>query len=788
MSTASLPSNNLKSILKSLTTRVRWAGTAAIMLTLLLAFTARLKAQTYIPIIYPGSIGTIAHGNNSLGQIVGEWEDTGGVTHGFIYSAGTYTSYDYPLAGSTALYGINNAGDLVGYHDFLIPFFYKASTGDFTATAGVGEDVNNFDFIPIGGGGFLDTPSSQPDAITYPGSVSNSTISIGFSDAFQIVGYYADQSDVLHGFSYNFVSYTTIDAPGYFGTGWRSANTPGDMVGSVNDSTGLVHAMLYSGGVFTQIDYHPTVTNHYNQANHINDFGQIVGYSPGGVGQPATIGFLRLPAALNSIPHVHQALFPASRLPGSVAFTLAVGGTGFVQGATVNWNGSPVPTTFQSSEKLTATISAADVAAEGTALVTVTNPTPGGGTSNTQFFSVTNPVQTPSFTVSTVTAGSSPQRNIAADFNHDGIMDLAAADGPNDQVWVALGNGDGTFQPPVPYAVGAGPSTLIAADFDNDGKIDIAEGGSDGGIYVLQGNGDGTFHLDPILSVAGAGPWDLAVGDFNGDGRLDLACVNQTANTISIFLGNGDAIFHGDGFFQPAAAVSTNPYPAQMAVGDFNGDGILDMAVANFGSFTGNTVSVFLGNGNGTFKPKVDYTVSLGPLSVVTADFNGDGKLDLAVANSCGTSSPCGRPGLVSILLGNGDGTFATHVDYPAGSFPYTIVAGDFNGDGKLDVAVSDLDSSHGDDPFGSRGWHLPELDYHGNRRIAGWSAGCRLQSRRPNGPGRRFGEQHLHPAAERAGAEHRISVAKSGHRAGRQQCDWHRHAERSCAFRWRAD
>jgi hypothetical protein len=690
-----MPRTSLSSnILESLITLMGWAGTQVIMLTLLLVFTAPLKAQTYVPIIFPGSIGTIAHGNNSLGQIVGEWEDTGGVTHGFIYSAGTYTSFDYPGASGTALYGINNAGDMVGYHDFLVGFFYKAGTGTFTATVGVGEDVNNFDFIPIGGGGFLETPTSQPSAINYPGTVSNSTISIGFSDAFQIVGYYADQSDVLHGFSYNFINYTTIDAPGYFGTGWRSANTPGDMVGSVSDSTGLVHAMFYSGGVFTQIDYHPTVINHYNQANHINDFGQIVGYSPGAAGQPATIGFLRLPAARNAVPFINHPLVPSAALPGSAGFTLTVDGTGFVQGAVVNWNGSPRSASFQNSERLTATINASDVAAAGTALVTVANPTPGGGTSNMQFFSITSPVQTPTFTLSTQSAGSSPQRNIAADFNRDGIMDLAAADAPNNQVVVMLGNGDGTFQSPVTYTVGAGPSTLIAADFDNDGKLDIAVGDSDGGIYVLQGNGDGTFHVDPIISVAGAGPWDLKAGDFNGDGRLDLACVNQTDSTISIFLGNGDATFNGDGFFQPPATFPTGANPGQMTLGDFNGDGFLDIAVVNFGGFSGDTVSVLLGNGNGTFRPKVDYNTSLAPLSVVAADFNGDGKLDLAVANSCGTSSPCGRPGLVSILLGNGDGTFETHVDYPAGSFPYTIVAGDFNGDGKLDVAVSDLDSS----------------------------------------------------------------------------------------------
>ncbi|HEX4427404.1 MAG TPA: FG-GAP-like repeat-containing protein [Terriglobales bacterium] len=687
MPQTSLPSN----ILQTLTMRVRRAGTAAIMLTLLLACAAQMKAQTYTPIIFPGSIETIARGNNALGQIVGEYQDSGGVQHGFIYSAGTYTSFDYPGASTTALYGINNAGDMVGFHDFLVPFFYKGGT--FTTTAGVGSDVNNFDFIPVGSGGFLQTPTSQPTAITFPGSSSKSTLSNGFSDAFQIVGRFADQGGVIHGFSYNFSSYTMIDVPG-FSTGWNSVNTVGDMVGGGIDSTMLVHAILRSGGVFTQIDDNPSRINHNNQANHINDFGQIVGETPGTVGQPGQIGFLRNPAARNAVPFINHPLVPNTAVPGSGGFTLTVEGTGFVSGAAVNWNGSHRTTAFQNSEKLTATISAADVATAGTAVVTVVNPAPGGGSSNTRFFQITSPIGTPAFDVSTVTAGSSPQRNIAADFNRDGIMDLAAVDGANNQVLVMLGNGGGTFQSPVTYGVGKNPSTLIAGDFDKDGKLDIAVGDSDGGIYVLQGNGNGTFHVDSIISVAGAGPWDLAVGDFNGDGRLDLACVNQTDNTISIFLGNGDATFNGEGFFQPPATLSTNAAPAQITVGDFNGDGILDLAVANFGSFTGDTVSVFLGNGNGTFKPKVDYDVSLAPLSIVAADFNGDGKLDLAVANSCGSSTPCGRPGSVSILLGNGDGTFEHHTDYPAGSFPYTIVAGDFNGDGKLDVAVSDLDSS----------------------------------------------------------------------------------------------
>ena len=686
MPPTSLPINVLPSPIR----HTRSAATALIVLTFLIASTAPLKAQirrpvTYIPIIFPGAIETEAHGINAFGEIVGSWVDGSGNTHGFLYNAGTYTSFDYPGSNSTVPWAINNAGDIVGIHDNNVGFLLKGGLGGvFSTTNGEARDINNFDFISnIAGFTSLD---GEQFLVIYPGAAD--TLSFGINDALQVVGYYVDSSGNSHGFLDNQVTYSTIDVPGQSVTFCIGVNTLGQIVGYTFEG-GTPHGFFDSAGTFVQLDY-PGTTG-YTFAYHVNDFGQIVGRTlPPGSSQ--YIGFVRL-GTLNPVPHINQALVPNSALPGSAGFTLTVEGTGFASGAVVNWNGSHRTTSFQNSEKLTATITAADVAAAGTALVTVSNPTPGGGTSNTQFFSITSPTSTPTFNSSTLTAGSSPQRNVAADFNGDGIMDLAVADGPNNQILVMLGNGDGTFQSPVPYSVGSGPSTLVAGDFDGDGKLDIAVGDGDTSIYVLQGNGDGTFHVDPIFSVAGAGPWDLAVGDFNGDGKLDLACVNQTDSTISIFLGNGDATFNGFGFFQPPATLATNANPGQMTVGDFNGDGILDIAVVNFGSFAGDTVSVFLGNGNGTFKPKVDYDVSLAPLSIVAADFNGDGKLDLAVADSCGTSTPCGRPGLVSILLGNGDGTFQPHVDYPAGSFPYTIVAGDFNGDGKLDVAVSDLDS-----------------------------------------------------------------------------------------------
>lgn len=671
-------------------TRVRSAGVVTIVLALALVFAGRLNAQTFTAVTFPGAAQTEAHGINAFGEIVGQWTDSGGMTHGFLDKQGVFTSFDVPGSVATYPYGINNAGDIVGTFDTSTTrgSGFLDKSGVFTTLPAPGFDINNMgELIAAGSNGFIDDNGVTLIPITFPGAFANTTTSWGIDDNAEVVGWYEPNGSTdLDGFIYSFGTYTAINVPGSHTTECWGINNYGEIVGqAIGLSDSQLHGFLDNRGTFTQLDF-PGFS--HTIAHHINDFGAIVGAFWQAF--QVTNGFIFSPAARNPVPRIYLPSVPGAVGPGSGGFTLTVNGAEFVSGAVVKWNGSPLPTTFVNSHKLTATVSSSDVAGASTAALTVVNPAPGGGTSNTRFFQVTSPVTTPTFTLSTVTAGSSPQRTIAADFNHDGIMDMAAVDGPNNEIIVMLGNGDGTFDSPVPYPAQSNPSGLIAADFNGDGNLDIVSANyNNNTIFVLLGNGDGTFHAPIDFGTStGGGPWDLAVGDFNGDGRLDLAVVNNTGNSISVFLGNGD------GSFQARRDVPTNSNPGQMTVGDFNGDGILDMAVANFGGFTGNTVSVFLGNGNGTFKPKVDYATNLAPLSVVTADFNGDGKLDLAVADSCGSSSPCGRPGLVSILLGNGDGTFQTHVDYAAGSFPYTIVAGDFNGDGKLDVAVSDLDSA----------------------------------------------------------------------------------------------
>jgi hypothetical protein len=292
-------------------------------------------------------------------------------------------------------------------------------------------------------------------------------------------------------------------------------------------------------------------------------------------------------------------------------------------------------------------------------------------------------------------AGSAPASVAVGDFNRDGKLDLAVANFDGNNISVLLGNGDGTFQTAVDYGLVSRPEWVAVGDFNGDGKLDLAVAvtgywsGSvlnPGTIAVLLSNGSGTFQQAVYYGVGlGETPASVAVGDFNGDGRLDLAVANSYCSPpspcVAVLLGNGD------GTFQTAVNYDAGNQPDWVAVGDFNRDGKLDLAVANPSS---QNVSVLLGNGDGTFQTAVNYSIPADAFSVAIADLNGDGKLDLAVGSGC----PCGAPGSVSVLLGNGDGTFQSGVNYGAGSYPNSVVVGDFNGNGRLDLAVADYGST----------------------------------------------------------------------------------------------
>jgi len=276
-------------------------------------------------------------------------------------------------------------------------------------------------------------------------------------------------------------------------------------------------------------------------------------------------------------------------------------------------------------------------------------------------------------------AGANPYSVAVGDFNADGRPDLAVANVSSNNVSILLGNGGagGTFQPAVNYAVGSSPRSVAVGDFNADGRPDLAVANlTSNTVSILTGNGGvgGTFQ--PAMNYAvGSNPFSVAVGDFNADGRPDLAVANFSTNNASVLLGNAD------GTFQGAVNYAVGTFPRSIGVGDFNADGRPDLAVANINAAGPGTVSILSGNGNGTFATAVNYGVGNNPQSLAVGDFNADGRPDLAVPNRDSNN--------VSIRLGNAAGTFQPMVNYVVGTSPISVAVGDFNGDGRPDLAVA---------------------------------------------------------------------------------------------------
>ena len=327
-----------------------------------------------------------------------------------------------------------------------------------------------------------------------------------------------------------------------------------------------------------------------------------------------------------------------------------------------------------------------------------------------------------------VATGSDPVTIDVADLDGDGRLDLVVVNLFSGDVSVMLGNGDATFRPQTRYSVESLPSSVAIGDLNGDGVLDLAvanESSTDDDVSILLGNGDGTFQLQVPSYLVGSTPQAVAVGDFNGDAKLDVITANEGEADVSLLLGKGDGTFRdqvtfpvassalaldvadfnhdghldvvvitrgtpgvnillgdGAGALHAGASYAAGGGADAVGVGDLNDDGRLDLAVGNYDD---GTVSVYLGNGDGTFQPQSVYPSGATPSAVAIVDATGDGKADIVAVNRGGTVNT------VSVLAGNGDGTLGSPGAYPVDNSPLALATGDFDGDGKVDLAVTNI-------------------------------------------------------------------------------------------------
>ncbi|CAF1321342.1 unnamed protein product [Rotaria sordida] len=297
----------------------------------------------------------------------------------------------------------------------------------------------------------------------------------------------------------------------------------------------------------------------------------------------------------------------------------------------------------------------------------------------------------PTFTTSNIVLqkrDSSPYYIAIGDFNNDSRWDIAIACRERNNIAVFLGNGNGTFsEEQLFYLPGSSrPQSLIIGDFNNDNQLDIAVANSrDQSISLLFGRGNGSFAPYISQETIYSSPVSIAVGDFNNDRKQDIVVAIEDTNTIGIFIGHGNGSFKE----QISYEMPDESSPVWVVVGDFNNDNVQDIAVANF---NGHNIGILLGYGDGAFRNVTLYSTgnNSGPCSIAIGDFNKDNWMDIAVANKHTQN--------VGIFFGYDNGSFSSQTTYmtDSGSMLMSIVVGDINNDGILDIAISDFGSGKG--------------------------------------------------------------------------------------------
>lgn len=276
------------------------------------------------------------------------------------------------------------------------------------------------------------------------------------------------------------------------------------------------------------------------------------------------------------------------------------------------------------------------------------------------------------FTVQTnLSVGNGPVSTVAADFDGDSILDLAVSVYASDRVAIWRGLGGGMFTPVTNMTGFARPWNLLATDLNGDNKIDLAVPNyNTSTLFVMHGAGNGTFS-NAVSYTVGSAPHTVNFGDFNKDGIKDLVVANYSGNSLSVLLGNSDATYQAPTTY---AMGGTTRY---VTVGDVNGDTQLDLVAT-----TGNKLCVFLGNADGTFQARQDYSIESSDVyDIDLADITGDNRPD-AIVSSYGSDR-------LIIVQNNGDGTFGQYLKYNPGGNPIGTALGDYNSDGRLDIATA---------------------------------------------------------------------------------------------------
>lgn len=281
------------------------------------------------------------------------------------------------------------------------------------------------------------------------------------------------------------------------------------------------------------------------------------------------------------------------------------------------------------------------------------------------------------------TVGQQPSGLAVADFDGNTSLDLAVTSDSPDKVSILFNTGTGTFAAPVSVALGSGvsPHGVAALDIDDDKDLDLAVVFKDSESVRLLINASGSFTAGALVATNGTLPRDLVVGDLDQNGFPDVVTSNRDSNDVSVLL-------NAAGVLAPGVTYAAGTDARGLALGHFNSDTFLDLAVA---AHDDRQVSVLLNQGNGTFGAPI--ALSLGterrPQGVVAADLDKDGDMDIATSSSTATLNS------VTIFIRTGPGTFAAPASFAvAGVDPDGIAAGDFDGDGEIDLATADQDSA----------------------------------------------------------------------------------------------